>query len=190
MANKGASSGSKTPGEVVAEIDRLLAPLSADERTRALAAVSALHGAAPPRAPAGAAPATPVPAGAPNAAAGAWMKKNGLDQAIVAEVFHFDDGAVEVIGRVPAGTAKEQTINVYLLAGARALLGSGAAKFAEAAAVALCKQQGCHNSGNHAAYLKTAGKALAGSKAKGWTLTTPGLQRAAELVKKMAGAAD
>ncbi len=188
MANKGASSGSKTPGDVVAEIDRLLAPLSADERTRALAAVSALHGAAPPGAPAAVAPAAPVPAGTPNAAVSAWMKMNGLDHAMVAAVFHVDDGAAEVIGGIAGATEKERTINTYLLAGVCALLGSGAPKFAEADAVKLCKHLGCHNRGNHANYRGAAGKALVGSREKGWTLTAPGLRRAAELVKEMAGA--
>ncbi|TAN24342.1 MAG: hypothetical protein EPN33_00830 [Acidobacteria bacterium] len=115
-----------------------------------------------------------------------WMKQNQLTSAQIAETFHLEDDAAQFIGEAQGKSAKEQTFNAYILAGLAAFLVSGETKFTEKDAVELCKKLGCHNTANHAAYLKNHGNEFTGTKAKGWTLTTPGLRRAAELVKTIA----
>lgn len=116
-----------------------------------------------------------------------WMRKYGVTEEHLDHVFHVENGTAEIIAHeAPGSSAKQQTINAYVLTGISQLLATGEAKFDDKTARAACKSMGCLNEGNHATYMKDKGNVLGGSKDAGWTLTGPGLKAGAELVKGLA----
>lgn len=114
-----------------------------------------------------------------------WMKQNGISAEQIESVFHIASGVAELIAEVPGASFREKTLNVYSLAGLGMLLSQGDLSFPDEHARKMCEAAGCYNAGNHATYLKEKGAGLAGDKAKGWSLTGPGLKQVAELVKEM-----
>ncbi len=119
-----------------------------------------------------------------HARAKAWKKSHQVSDDALSQVFHVENGAVEIIvSAAPGNNAKAQTINTYVLTGIAKLLETGDSKFDDKLARANCKKLGCYNEANHASYMKDKGNVLGGSKAAGWTLTAPGLKAGAELVK-------
>ena len=168
----------------------ILMGLSPEERLRAIRAAMILIGEAPPstdlQVPSdadlkrGIGEPTQLPARART-----WMTQNGIPGDRLQQVFHIADGVVEIIASVPGRNRKEQTYNAYILSGAAQLLATGNPSFQDKAARALCELSGCYDNTNHATYLKDRGNEFTGSKEKGWTLTAPGLRRAAELVKEL-----
>jgi len=114
-----------------------------------------------------------------------WMNQNGVTSVELQQVFHLSAGDVEVIAAVPGKNKKEQTYNAYVLTGIGQLLLTGNAAFTDKAARALCESSGCYDNANHSATIRDRGNEFTGSKDKGWTLTAPGLKRAAELVKEI-----
>ena len=116
----------------------------------------------------------------------------GVDETIwhfrsqIQQVFHIADGAAEVIAvHVPGKNKKEQTYNAYVLTGLGQLLLTGSTSFQDKSARTLCEASGCYDSANHAAHLKDRGNEFTGNKERGWTLTAPGLARAAEIIKEL-----
>jgi hypothetical protein len=179
-----------TPIEAVPQIVNLLAPLSPEDRRRAIRASLALLGDEAT---------LPVGAGGPkdgeqdqsednglSPRARAWMKQNDVTIDEIQQTFHMADGVAEVIASdIPGKNGKEQTLAAYVLTGIAALLTTGNATFDDDSARGVCKSSGCFNLANHAAYLKEKGNEFTGSKENGWTLTTPGLKRGAALVKEL-----
>ena len=118
-----------------------------------------------------------------------WMRQNSLADEQLEQVFHFSNEGVEVIApQMPGKNKKEQTYNAYMVMGIAQLLQSGDASFDDKSARALCERSGCYDSANHSAHLRDRGNEFTGSKEKGWTLTAPGLKRAAEIIKEMQAA--
>lgn len=177
-------------GESLSRILGILMPMTAEERQRTLAAVTAFFG-------------DPVPSGSPVKKGGAsdihtdiehisqksqtWMRQNNLELNEIEKVFHISGGSCEVIASViPGKSKKEQTFNAYVLLGLSQMLTSGSPTFDDKAARNLCIQHGCYDAPNHASNFKEKGNDLAGSKEKGWTVTAPGLKNGAVLVKELA----
>lgn len=164
------------------KIIELLTSLDADERPRVLRAAAAFfnegaikgvseidesHDSLPPR-------------------ARVWMKQNSVSISDLQQVFHISGEGAEVIApQIPGKNKKEQTYNAYVITGIAQLLLTGAASFDDKAARAVCEKSGCYDSANHSAYIRARGNEFTGSKEKGWTLTAPGLVRAAEIVKDL-----
>lgn len=116
-----------------------------------------------------------------------WMRQNDISNDELQQIFHITDGEINLIAsEIPGKSTKEKTLNVYILSGAAKLLATGEPIFDDKFSRALCQQAGCYDPTNHAAYLKTKGNGLSGSKDKGWTLTAPGLKQSATLIKEMA----
>jgi hypothetical protein len=173
----------------VAKIVEILSPLSSEERTRIVRAAMALLGEAA-EAPAAhmliEAPADDIGNFSPRAQI--WMKQNSITSEHLDQVFHVSDGVAEVIApQLPGKNKKEQTYSAYMLAGLSQLLLTGNASFGDKEARALCERAGCYDSANHSVTLRNRGNEFTGSKEKGWTLTAPGLKRAAEIVKELGG---
>ena len=174
------------PLDAMTKVVEVLLPLSSEDRARVISAALALLGDVKSKAvaqesvepTAGNAEVETVPPRAKS-----WMSQNGVSAGQLQQVFHLVDGEAEVIAMVPGRNKKEQTYNAYVLTGLGQLLLSGSAAFTDKAARLLCETSGCYDSANHAAHLKDKGNEFTGSKDKGWTLTAPGLKRAAELVK-------
>ena len=95
-------------------------------------------------------------------------------------------GKVDLIVSPPGKSVREQTLNAYVLIGAQHFLQNDEAKFSEADAVGLCKRTGCHDQANHAINRTRLGNRVTGSKDSGYTLTVPGLEQAAALIKTLA----
>jgi hypothetical protein len=113
-----------------------------------------------------------------------WMKQNQVSDQELQLIFHIADGKVEIVAaEIPGKDGKAKSINAYILQGLASFLNSGVAKFDDKSARALCVKYGCYSAANHAVYMKAIGNKAAGSKETGWTLTSPGLKVAAELVK-------
>jgi hypothetical protein len=111
-----------------------------------------------------------------------WIRKHGLTDELLEKAFHFD-GNGELIATPPGNNKREQTINAYVLLGAQHLLQNDDPRFTEAAAVALCKRFGCYDTANHALTRSKFGNKIQGSKDSGYSLTAPGLDQAAVLIR-------
>jgi len=117
----------------------------------------------------------------------AWMKQNNVSPEELEQVFHLEDGGADVIaGEIPGKNKKEKALNAYVLVGLGKLLAAGNAAFDDKEARSLCESSGCYDQANHSSTIKDKGNEFTGSKEKGWTLTAPGLKRAALLVKEIA----
>lgn len=181
-------------GRVIAEVYGLLSPLSAPERAAVLAAVRAAFGVeSTTRGPVEGRRDPPVVAEQARSAAPfgqhamAFIRRAGLSQDDLEEVFVFHgDSEVEVnVGRLPGNTAKEQTHAGYLLVGAASFLATDGAEISEKQVTDFLKLHGAYNQANHAAYRKSLGNLVTGTKRSGFKLTTPGLRRAGEVIREL-----
>jgi|HubBroStandDraft_6_1064221.scaffolds.fasta_scaffold160126_1 hypothetical protein len=113
-----------------------------------------------------------------------WISQNQLTVSALEEAFHFSAGNVQlIVNCLPGSTNKERTKQCYLLAGVRALLQAGVPVFTDNEARQLCRDFGCLDQANHAAYLKAVKNLLSGSKTTKYELTQPGLREAADLLR-------
>jgi hypothetical protein len=176
--------------DAATKIVEVLMPFQSDERRRAVSAALLLLGESSEGIPRAASEReSPAADGLPGRVQ-AWLRQNGLEGEHLDQVFHRNGDEVEVIAsEIPGTSDKERTLNAYLLAGASRFLATGDAAFGDQVARCLCKGLGFYNEGNHAAYMKSKGNRMTGSKAQGWTLTAPGLTQAAHLIKQMTSAA-
>ena len=174
--------------DVMTKVVEVLSPLSSEDRARVIGAALALLGDVQSKI---AAPKFAEPKlddaefGTLSPRARSWMGQYGVSAGELQQIFHLADGEVEVIATVPGRNKKDQTFNAYILTGLGQLLATGTAAFTDKAARALCEVSGCYDSANHATHMKDKGNEFTGSKEKGWTLTAPGLKRAADFVKEM-----
>jgi hypothetical protein len=181
-----------TPIDAMAKLVELLKPLSPEDRIRAVRSAMIWLGDAQPDAILAAGDEEKVnePVGEIGALplrARTWMKQNGIYATQLQHVFHLTKERVEVIAGVPGRNKKEQTYNAYILTGLGQFLLTGNPTFQDREARALCESSGCYDSANHSAHLRNRGNEFTGTKDKGWTLTVPGLRRAAEIVKELSG---
>ena len=174
--------------DAMTKVVEVLSPLSSEDRARVIGAALALLGDAQSKV------AVPKPSepelhdaelGTLPPRARSWMSQHGVSAVELQQIFHVADGEVEVIATVPGRNKKDQTYNAYVLTGLSQLLATGAPAFTDKAARALCEASGCYDSANHATHMKDKGNEFTGSKDKGWTLTAPGLKRAADLIKEL-----
>jgi len=183
----------KKTTEIVGEIVELLTPLESAERARVIQASLTLLGDALPisQSRAGADGGSIAADGGGETSvlpprAQAWMRQNGVSLEGLRQVFQLENGSAEVIGDVPGKNKKEKTYSAYVLTGLSKLLSAGSPAFDDKTARALCESSGCYDQANHSVHLKERGNEFTGTKEKGWSLTAPGLKRAAVLVKEMA----
>jgi hypothetical protein len=176
------------PLDAMTKVVEVLSPLSSEDRARVISAALALLGDVQPKIvprALGELIADDSELGAMSPRGKSWMSQSGVSAGELQQVFHMADGDAEVIATVPGRNKKEQTYNAYILTGLGQLLLTGSTAFTDKTARALCETSGCYDSANHAAHLKDKGNEFTGSKDKGWTLTAPGLKRAAELIKDL-----
>lgn len=114
-----------------------------------------------------------------------WLKQSEISPQKLENVFHFnEDGTVDIIAaKIPGKTVKERVANAYILVGVSQLLTSGMPVVDDKFARNFCDLHGLYNHTNHSKALK--GNWITGTKDKGWNITTPGLQRAAEVIKEI-----
>jgi hypothetical protein len=173
----------KTLAEIVGTIVNELTPLGSDERKRAVHAAMTLLGeeAISP-------PATSVEQGQPDGTetlpsrVRTWMRQNDLSMDELQQLFHVENGIVEIIAEIPGKNRREKVRNAYVLTGVSTFLLTGEQRFEDVTARGLCERVGIYDSTNHAKYMKD-GNEFTGSREKGWTITIPGLKAGANLVK-------
>ena len=184
----------KKIAESVSKLVEILAPLTAEERKRAISAALTVFG--DEAAQGGAARLAervepPATADGLNPKAEAWLRKNGIEQNQLEQVFAIDANHVDLIAaNAPGESDRERALNAYVLTGVRSFLLTGNLTFGDAEARDMCKKLGCYDKNNHSAYMKAFGNALAGNKDSGWRLTNPGLALAASILKKLAPSSD
>lgn len=115
-----------------------------------------------------------------------WMTQNGITAAMLEQCFHLEPETPEVVADVPGKSAREKTVNCYLLTGIASFLKSDEPAFPDSTARSLCEHAGCYDATNHNKYLKLGNRA-SGDKKRGWKLLGPGLKDGAALVKQIAG---
>jgi hypothetical protein len=178
--------------DALTAIVKVLTPLNSDERRRTVdAAMMFLEGTSPIGQSKGRvsddAGQTSVEGMSANTRA--WMKQNVVNQDELDAVFNFNaDGTFEIIN-TPGKSKKEKSINAYVLTGLGKYLATGERGFDDATARDACERNSCYDAANHATYLKDRDGEFTGDKAKGYSMTYPGLKRAAVLVKEVAGTA-
>lgn len=174
--------------DVLTSIVDLLEPMESEDRVRIINAALALLGesATPAKFGTGTVAEDTANLGELPPRARTWMKQYGLSGDELEQVFNVVDGVAEVIAsHMPGKNKKEQTLNAYVLTGIAQLIATGNANFSDNDARDLCVRSGCYDSGNHATTMKNKGNEFSGTKDKGWTLTAPGLKRAAEIIKEL-----
>jgi hypothetical protein len=173
----------KTLAEIVGTIVSELTPLGSDERKRAVHAAMTLLGEEAIKAPvASAEQSQPDGAETLPPRVRTWMRQNDLSMDELQQVFHVENGTVEIIAEIPGKNNKEKVRNAYILTGVSTFLLTGEQRFDDATARGLCEKVGIYDSTNHAKYMKDGSKFM-GSREKGWTVTIPGLKAGANLVK-------
>jgi hypothetical protein len=177
--------------EIVAEIVDLLTPIDSVERLRIIKASLTLLGETDSSDTHagidGAGSEVDGEASGLQARVRGWMRQHFVTIEELQQVFHFENGTTEIIaGDIPGKNKKEKTLNAYILTGLGKFLATGVAAFDDKSARALCVSSGCYDESNHSSIIKEKGNEFAGTKDSGWTLTAPGLKRAAALVKEIA----
>ena len=173
----------RTLAEIVGTIVSELTPLGSDERKRAIHAAMTLLGEEVIRTQA-----TSVEQGQSDGAevlparVRTWMRQNDLSMAEIEQLFHIDNGTVEIIAEIPGRSKKEKVRNAYILTGVSTFLVTGEQRFDDATARGLCERVGIYDPTNHSKYMKD-GNEFTGSRDRGWTVTIPGLKAGANLVK-------
>lgn len=115
-----------------------------------------------------------------------WMEKNELTADEIEQVFAFEEGKVNIIADLPGKGKRENAIAIYTLMGLGTYLHTGERKFADDLAREACALHNAYDTPNHSKTMKELKSELTGDKAAGWTITSPGLKRAATIVKQLA----
>lgn len=172
--------------EVVRVLFDELSPYDSDERKRAMQSVMVLLGetASPPMED-GPANSGGGELAALSGRAKNWVLQNGLSIGQLEQVFHFENGQVELIASIPGKNNKEKVRNAYVLYGFSLFLLNGEQRFDDAGARTICERHGFYDHTNHSKYLKD-GNEFSGSKDKGWILTPGGMKHAASLIVGLA----
>ncbi len=182
---------SKAAVEAVPKLVALLEPLPPEGRERAISAAMILLGASSPSLPYARTSAgdDQIKHGEGiSAKALVWMQRSSIMRNQLEQVFSIEEDAVHVIARkVPGKSKREQTLEAYLLCGLQSYLRTGEPAFADNDARDLCERMGCFDGGNHSNFTKAFGNLIHGSKSAGWKVTNPGLDRASQIVRELAG---
>jgi hypothetical protein len=178
--------------DVTGEVFGLLNPLSQEDRKRVVNAVFVLLGDPVADGASAATERTNASAFLADSSFGAkarhWLTQHRLTKERLEKVFYFQDGRADIHLATGIGASRrEQTMNCYLLVGAKAYLETDIPTFADRDAIALCKHTQVYDKNNHTTNRKALGNCITGSREDGLTLTGPGLKAAAELLLKISG---
>jgi hypothetical protein len=174
----------KSQTEILSQMIELLTPLNSDDRQRLVGATLTFLGENPIASKKAGIDEVAVEESTLPPRANAWRKQNGLSAEQLNQIFHIAGDKVDILS-IPGASNREMTINAYVFAGLGKYLASGDPKFDDRFAREVCSNAGCYDATNHAAYLKARGNLFTGDKNGGWTLTSPGLKHAADLVKAL-----
>jgi hypothetical protein len=179
--------------DIAGKIFKLIHPLKSDERKRVINAALMLAGeTAVDQTQSKDGTETDMASSTKGGGAGlpararSWMTQHNISKAQLDRIFHIDGDKVDLITKIPGNTTSKKARNTYVLTGLSRLIATGKPDFSDELARANCETASCFDFGNHAKTVSAPGSGFTGSKAAGWTITTPSLEKAAELVKEMA----
>jgi hypothetical protein len=176
--------------EALPKLIQTLTPLTPEDRQKAIRAALVIFGQTPSTPAAGideeSGQTLPPANGSSNKASG-WMKKFGISQDQLENLFAIDGDSVEIIATTMPGTSlRQKSVESYVIAGLASFLKTGDPAFTDKDARAVCSKVGCYDPSNHTNYMRAIGNLASGSKETGWKLSNPGLSRAAAIVKSLA----
>lgn len=181
----------KNAAQVALEIYNILEPLPTDLRSRAIQAALASLGEPMPLVATKIQPTAEFPEQVDisekplGPKARKWCQRHNLGAQQLEEIFHFTAETIEIIASaVPGSSKKDMTANCYLLEGVRGLLKNDEPKIIDSEVIQLCKRLAAYDKNNHTTFRKSVGNRMTGDRAN-LTLTGPGENAAAELVKQM-----
>lgn len=120
-----------------------------------------------------------------------WMARSGLNVAHLGEVFSLSGNEIDLISESVSGKSKKKKmLNVILLKGVAAYLGSGVSRVSHQQIKETCLHYDAFDGPNFATNLKHFSADISGSKESGYTLTPRGLAKATNLVKQMVQGAE
>jgi hypothetical protein len=184
---------SKNPAQLALDLYNLLFPHPSDVRQKAIRAAMMSLGEAPIEQP------RVAGSGSRDSEGGSgefvdtklgpkairWAQKHGVSRAMLDEVFHLDDDAMDVIASsVPGPSRREMTVQCYLLCGVRGLLRNDVPSLDEGDAISLCKRLTAYDKNNHTTNRNAMANKMTGTRPS-FTLTGPGEAAGAELIKQM-----
>lgn len=119
-----------------------------------------------------------------------FIEEYGLKEAIY-QIFHFEDGKCEIIVKdLRTNNKATGQVNLALLLGIKHLAEEGAPNVPNEELRQLCDEHAVLDSANFSANMKKNKNLFLPTKRKGkkdWKLTKPGENKAAELIKELAG---
>jgi hypothetical protein len=178
--------------DAIPKLVQLLAPLTPEDRQRAISAALIVFGQPTTLKPGAlthqSADEQIASVAGISAKASAWMSKYSVTEAELEHVFSIDADSIDVIaGKLPGKSKRQQTVQAYLLSGLKSYLRSGDVAFSDRDARDTCDKVGCYDIANHSNYIKAFGNLINGGKDSGWRLTNPGLSEVAKVVKHLGG---
>ena len=105
----------------------------------------------------------------------------------IERIFHFDGVAYNIIvGDLKISSTAQRQIRLALLLGIKNLLETGTeAVVGRTELIEICKKYSAYGAANFSTHMKSHRQFFL-EKSGGWTLTVPGQQKAAELIKELA----
>lgn len=115
-----------------------------------------------------------------------WIARNGLQLSNISSLFSLGVDDIDLVAKkVPGKSKKDRLRSVFLLKGVAAYLGSGSARLADDDIREACMHYDAYDRPNFAKYVKELASEISGNKSSGYSLTSRGLNNAAEVVKEM-----
>lgn len=114
-----------------------------------------------------------------------FFSRHGLTEEEWSRVFDFDGSLWSIIAKLKAKEMSKKQVQLALLLGTKSLLEGAEPIIPRSSLVELCKDYTAHDRSNFAKHMK-AQQNLFRPKGKDWILTSPGLEKAAEVIKELA----
>ena len=115
-----------------------------------------------------------------------FFQSHGISQDEWTRVFHFDGNSFNIIVKnLKEKPISKKQIRLGVLLGTKNLLETGEALVPKDMLIDICKKYNAYDSPNFSTNMKKQ-KDLFWAKSNGWTLTVPGQEQAAEIIKELA----
>jgi hypothetical protein len=114
-----------------------------------------------------------------------FFSRYGVTEEEWSRVFDFDGSSWSIIVTLKAKERSKKQVQLALLLGTKSILEGTEPIIPRSSLVELCKHYATYDPPNFAKHMKTQ-KTLFSTKGKDWSLTKPGQEKAAEVIKELA----
>lgn len=119
--------------------------------------------------------------------ASSFFSRNSINQEQWTRVFHIDGNEYNIIVQdLKEKTVSSRQIKLALLLGVKSLFETGTASISKDELINMCKQYATYDPSNFAAHMKKQKNLFLRKGSRGWELTRPGQEKAAEVIKELA----